>query len=47
MMSVSHLAIEIDELEEGKTVMVVTTGGFNTISPTCPLGSSWRRIILQ
>ena len=46
MMRVPHLAIDIDELEEGKTVMVVTTGGFNTISPTCPLGSSWRRTIL-
>ena len=47
MMSASYLAIEIDELDEGKIVMVVTTGGFNTISPTRPLGSSWRRIILQ
>ena len=46
MMSASYLAIEIDELDEGKIVMVVTTGGFNTISPTCPLGSSWRRITL-
>ena len=46
MMSVSHLAIETDELEEGKMVMVVSTGGFNTISPTRPLGSSWRRITL-
>ena len=58
MNMVWHLAKEVEEFDEGKTVMVVITGGVNTIVPLilpdnlgCQTGwdlvSAWRKIMLM